>query len=834
MGSVTGTRSYAGESYTVFADSKDELRACYNKTISPTGLWRVENPLMQALPVTVIKLVMAMVSTRLAMLLLKPFYQPRIVADILGGFLMSRNMRGDLYPQLFPISNTVVAETLANLALVYHMFLVGLELDFKPILRARRKAVSIALTGMVFSFLTGWVLYRYILLKDFAKQTKNLGTKDGSFFWGITLATTNFLDLAKILADLKLLYSDVGGLALSASVISDLCSWILLLLGMAVVKSRPLLTVGSTLAFVGLCVFVVRPALVRIINRRRGAQENGNDNELACYVMAGVVLCGLITDACGSHSIVGPFVLGIIIPKGEFSSMLIENMGNFVRGILMPFFYLINSRRLSFQDILNTKDPEEAKTGTNIYRVVLINLVAYAAKIVSTFVACLLNKMSPRDSLTVGVLMNTKGLLALIILNSARDLKILNKQSFTLMMVVIWITTFFVGPFLALFYKSSARPLVQYKQRNVRSVGPNTELRILACTHTSRKMSGIIDLIDSSNPTEKSPIHVIVTHLVELTGHASAMLVVHNTCKPSSTNTTTSDTHSTDYDSSNGFQLYAQQREGIVTVQTITAVSPYATMHEDICNLAEENRVSLIIIPFHKQSAISDGGAAIQDSNYSHLKSLNNNLIAHARCSVGVFVDHGLGTSNSGHHFAILFIGGEDDREALAYAGRMVGHPKVMITVIRFNFNSNKGAPKVYSNDNGGDGDSDSDSDGDGDGDDEILEAMTSTGKQKKLDDLFIDEFRLRSMSDDSLEYLEKSVTSWEQTLTLISAMEGDYDMFIVGRSHGSNSNETSTMLLECSDSNEMGVLGDALVSSTFSGSTSILVVQHGEDLDIV
>ena len=83
MGSVTGTRSYAGESYTVFADSKDELRACYNKTISPTGLWRVENPLMQALPVTVIKLVMAMVSTRLAMLLLKPFYQPRIVADIL-------------------------------------------------------------------------------------------------------------------------------------------------------------------------------------------------------------------------------------------------------------------------------------------------------------------------------------------------------------------------------------------------------------------------------------------------------------------------------------------------------------------------------------------------------------------------------------------------------------------------------------------------------------------------------------------------------------------------------------------------------------------------------
>ncbi|KAL6288809.1 hypothetical protein ACE6H2_006319 [Prunus campanulata] len=104
----------------------------------------------------------------------------------------------------------------------------------------------------------------------------------------------------------------------------------------------------------------------------------------------------------------------------------------------------------------------------------------------------------------------------------------------------------------------------------------------------------------------------------------------------------------------------------------------------------------------------------------------------------------------------MLFIGGEDDHEALVYAGRMVGHREVILTAIRFNFNPNKETLGVFYDENddvdGGAGHGD---------DDKILEAMVSIGEQKKLDDLFIDEFRLRSMTDDSIELLEKSVTSW-------------------------------------------------------------------------
>ncbi|KAM1064343.1 hypothetical protein ACFX13_029056 [Malus domestica] len=510
------------------------------------------------------------------------------------------------------------------------------------------------------------------------------------------------------LADLKLLRSEFGRLALSSAVISDLCSWFLFLLGMAAVNMTNMVAVGSTLAFIAVCTFLIRPALPRILTSEREKEDTDYSHHM-CFVLAGVMLCGFITDALGSHSIVGPFVLGAIMPKGL---------------------------RVRLQDMLNHPEAEyEARSGTTIYRLVAVVIVAFGAKIVSTFAASLINKMSPRDSLALGVLMNTKGLLTLIVLSSARDLK----------------------------YE---RPPMQYKERNIESVGPETELRILACFHNSDKVSGIINLLEASNPTKQSPIHVLVVLLVELTGHASAMLIVHDTCKtPTTKYRQLPDSSST---SNGAFGNYARKRENI-TVQKLTAVSAYATMHEDICNLAEENQATLIIIPFHYDKSLTDGAT----KSISHLSSLNNNLIANAQCSVGVFVDHGFGKSNiitesnsdsdndSGddnslgrnhYHFAMVFIGGTDDRGALTYAWRMAGHPNVRLTVIRINFRKKEVQTSMDDN-------KDSYDDG-------ILKAMSSTGMEE---------------NDPSIKLEEKMLTGWVETLKLINSMESEYDMYIVG-----------------------------------------------------
>ncbi|XP_050126075.1 cation/H(+) antiporter 15-like [Malus sylvestris] len=430
------------------------------------------------------------------------------------------------------------------------------------------------------------------------------------------------------LADLKLLRSEVGRLALSSAVISDLCSWFLFLLGMAAVNMTNMVAVGSTLAFIAVCTFLIRPALPRILTSEREKEDTDYSHHM-CFVLAGVMLCGFITDALGSHSIVGPFVLGAIMPKVKYE-----------------------------------------------------------------------------------------------------------------------------------------RPPMQYKERNIESVGPETELRILACFHNSDKVSGIINLLEASNPTKQSPIHVLVVLLVELTGHASAMLIVHDTCKtPTTKYRQLPDSSST---SNGAFGNYARKRENI-TVQKLTAVSAYATMHEDICNLAEENQATLIIIPFHYDKSLTDGAT----KSISHLSSLNNNLIANAQCSVGVFVDHGFGKSNiitesnsdsdndSGddnslgrnhYHFAMVFIGGTDDRGALTYAWRMAGHPNVRLTVIRINFRKKEVQTSMDDN-------KDSYDDG-------ILKAMSSTGMEE---------------NDPSIKLEEKMLTGWVETLKLINSMESEYDMYIVG-----------------------------------------------------
>ncbi|KAM1263392.1 hypothetical protein ACFXTH_028399 [Malus domestica] len=825
------------ERFDLYFDTKDRIMVCYNRTINPSGgIWRVlpSDSFLSPLGVLIIKLSIAVFNTRILTFAFKPLHQPSIISQIIAGMTTSTRALGQLTKPIFPFSTLKITETMGNLALVYYMFLVGLELDFKPVVRAGKKALSIALTGFFFSVLLGWVLCRYLLLQDFVAQThdgdQERPTINGPLFWGVALATTNFPDLARILADLKLLYSDVGGLALSASVITDLCSWILLLLVMAIINSVQMYAVGLTSVFLGLCVFVVRPALSWIVHRvREREKEERNNSQLIRFVLAGVLLSGVITDACGSHSIVGPFVLGAIMPKGEFTDMLKQKVGNFVPSILMPLYFCINGGRVNFEDILgDRKNPIEQKTGATVGRVVWVTIIAFATKTVSTFVAGIINKMSPRDSLALGVLMNTKGLLTLIILNSGRDIKALNKQTFGVLMVVIWVMTFAVGPFIAYFYKSSAKTFVQYKQRSLASVGPNNQFRVLVCVHTSRNVPGIINLLEASNPTTQSPLHVLAVHLVELTGHASAMLVVHDACK-------TKDVNFPDKSSSptNAIELYAKQRQS-VTVQSLTAVSAYPTMHEDICNLAEDNRVSIIIIPYHKKATILDGEGGARDEDKSHLKNLNNNLMENARCSVGVLLDRGIGTSNyfdCCRHFTMLFFGGTDDREALAYAGRMAGHPRVTLTVITFNIMSKEAAKTCVDDDDDGDEYNDEDEDdneNDNDDDDVTLEGMKSTGEEKKMDDLYLDEFRLRSMNDASIKFVENWVTSWEQILSLIQSTEGEYDMFIVGRRHG-EMQEVATTLLDDDDSNDIGVLGEALVSSIFTASTSILIVQKSE-----
>ncbi|WRX10446.1 Cation/H+ exchanger - like 5 [Theobroma cacao] len=402
------------------------------------------------------------------------------------------------------------------------------------------------------------------------------------------------------------------------------------------------------------------------------------------------------------------------------------------------------------------------------------------------------------------------GLIEMLVLNVGKDRKVLDDESFAIMVVVAVVMTGIISPIVSTIYRPSRR-FVPYKRRTIQTSKLDGELRVLVCIHNPRNVPTMINLLEASHPTKKSPICIYALHLVELTGRASAMLIVHNTRKsgrPALNRTQAQSDHII-----NAFENF-EQHAGCVSVQPLTAISPYSSMHEDICSLAEDKRVALVIIPFHKQQTV-DGG---MEATNPAFRMVNQNLLANAPCSVGILVDRGLSGSSRlaanemSHHVAVLFLGGPDDREALVYAWRMCEHPGTRLTVLRFvpGEDAVESTMQPTSDQN----------------DPRILTVETDNSKEKQLDDECINDFRIKIANDESVTYTEKVVNNGEETVAAIRTLDSSHDLFIVGRGQGMMSPLT-TGLTDWSECPELGAIGDILASSDFASTVSVLVIQQ-------
>ncbi|KAJ6891996.1 hypothetical protein NC651_025244 [Populus alba x Populus x berolinensis] len=482
----------------------------------------------------------------------------------------------------------------------------------------------------------------------------------GAWFWSVALTVTSFPDLAQILSDLKLLRTEVGQMAISSAFVSDIASWSFLVVTLTVSNGNTRAFILPTLAFILFCWFVLRPILSQIIDK--DSSKGGNYSDLCIYsILTGVVVCGFITDACGSHSMIGAFMFGLIIPDGELGMMIMEKLEDFVPGIMLPAFFVLTGTRCNIIHLFININP---------FAVLGILVLACLAKIISGFLVAMYHGMPVREGVALGVLMNAKGVLALIILNVGRDIKAVDNQPFAIMVMAILLMTILVKP-IPLWACKTTKHFRKYKLRTLQESKPNSELRILACIHTTRNLSGMLNLLELSNSTEKSPICVFATCLVGLSGRTNAMLIVHDENRNSSSQNYPPARGRSDADQIISTLENYERRNQSMSFLPLTVVSPYTSMHEDIHNLAEDKRVTFILIPFHKQS----GAEGMQQEN-SSIRLVNQNLLAKAPCSVGIFIDRGLSLKiyNEGSHrreklnFAMFYTGGQDDREALTYA----------------------------------------------------------------------------------------------------------------------------------------------------------------------
>lgn len=368
----------------------------------------------------------------------------------------------------------------------------------------------------------------------------------------------------------------------------------------------------------------------------------------------------------------------------------------------------------------------------------------------------------------------------------------MDEQSYTTMILSTVAITAIAAPTVRWLSRNS-KLYAPYGLRTIEHSKPNRELRILVCIHSQDDVPTLLNLVEASNATT---VRVWNLNLVELLGRAVPMLISHNVPRRSSYSTMPYIKQI-----NKAFQKYEEESGRWVSVQSYTSVSPYKTMHQDICMLALDKKASLIILPFCKQQTSGSTREPVVDRT---LRIMNSNVLDEAPCSVGILVDHGqqrnLFARNSSYRVCMIFLGGADDREALAYGALMVGHPRVWLDVVRIQPNTRD----------------------------------ETDVEQSEIDDKFVALFRIKCTGNPRMSYREERVNDCEETINVIRHMEKEYNLILVGRQHESKSILVKGLCQWC-ENPELGVIGDFIACSEFSkGRVSVLVVQQQINVGLV
>ncbi len=388
--------------------------------------------------------------------------QPPVIGEVVAGLALGPSLLGAISPDAMHLlippatvdSKNLVATSLkviAQLGVILYMFLVGLELNGSKLKHKAHAAVAISHASIVFPFVLGAALslWLYPLLSD-----PNVPFSSFALFLGVAMSITAFPVLARILTDRNMQNTPVGTVALSCAAADDVTAWCLLSLVVCIVRSEVEMiwfVLGGTVAFILLMLFVARPILSRQI-----ALMERRSSELPAYVIVAmyVMILGAAsaTEWIGIHAIFGAFLLGVIIPsESEISKSFLLKLKEPVSVLLLPAFFAYTGMRTEIGLLTNWSD----------WLVCFIIIaVATLGKFGGTLLAARFAGESWRDAGALGVLMNTRGLMELIVLNIGLDLGVISPTLFAMMVIMALVTTMMTSPALLLLSKKKVSSTV--------------------------------------------------------------------------------------------------------------------------------------------------------------------------------------------------------------------------------------------------------------------------------------------------------------------------------------------------------------------------------------
>ncbi|MFN3967815.1 cation:proton antiporter [Flavobacterium sp.] len=430
--------------------------------------------------------------------------QPSVIGEIIAGIVLGPSLFGLYFPDmkeaLFPAASLGNLQMLSQVGLILFMFVIGMELDLKVLKNKANDAVVISHASIVIPFALGMGL-SYFIYHQFAPA----GVEFLSFglFMGIAMSITAFPVLARIVQERGIHKTRLGTIVITCAAADDITAWCILAAVIAIVKAgsfvSSLYIIGLAILYVLAMLFVVKPFLKRI-GDLYGKKDNIKKSVVAIFLLT-LIVSAYVTEIIGIHALFGAFMMGAIMPDiSKFRNVFIEKVEDVSVILLLPLFFVFTGLRTEI-GLIN--EPYLWKvTGCII-------AVAVVGKFFGSALAAKFVGQSWRDSLTIGALMNTRGLMELVVLNIGYELGVLSPQVFTMMVIMALVTTFMTGP---------ALDIINYifKTKSViipSEVKKNSRFKILISFGNNEKGKSLLRLANSLVKGQPEASNITAMHL---------------------------------------------------------------------------------------------------------------------------------------------------------------------------------------------------------------------------------------------------------------------------------------------------------------------------------
>lgn len=589
------------------------------------------------LPILIIQIITIILVARAIGILTGRIGQPLVVGEIIAGILLGPSFLGLIFPEfsslLFPPQSLVNLQFLSQIGLIFFMFIIGMELDVKALKNQAGAAIVVSHASILFPYFLGMVL-AYFIYTNYAPE--GISFAAFALFIGIAMSITAFPVLARIIQERGLSKTPLGTMAITCAAADDVSAWCILAAVVAFVKAGSvvgaLYTVILAVIFVVFMLSAVRPLMKKIGSVY--ASREIFSKKVVGLIFIVLLASAYVAEVIGIHALFGAFLAGVVMPQNlAFKKIITEKIEDISLVLLLPLFFVTTGLRTQL-GLLND--------GASWITFAFVLIVAIIGKFGGASLASRLVGQSWKDSLSLGVLMNTRGLMEIVVVNIGYELGILSPEMFTMLVLMALVTTFLTGPGMdlvdRLFSKTDFGVAVLSKI--------NSSFKIFISFGPPKMGSTLLRLADQLTLKHNKYVSVTALHITPSVDIKPYEAVLYE---------------------KEAFQPIKSTAQ-LLGVKLETIYKNTEDVDKEIINTVNEGNFDLVLV-----------GAARTMFNTKVTGGVLRELLDEGESNTGILIDRGFVMAES----ILLLLGSEDDRSLLQYAHRFRSSNHARVTILK-------------------------------------------------------------------------------------------------------------------------------------------------------